>query len=405
MFRGRWPVQKIMLRLFSGLARWQRRRLSGLCVIGVTGSAGKTTTKDLLHAILQTRLIGRANRLTYNRPHHIVRRLLTTTRRDAYLVQEISVEQPGGMDEPLRLLQPRIGVITCIGFDHYSAFRGPENVAREKGKLVRALPADGWAILNADDPLVLAMREGTAARVMTFGQQPGADLLAGEVVAAWPERLSFTASHGGERVRIQTQMVGAHWLPSLLAALAAARAMGVTLGEAAPVMQRVVPAVGRMSPVEHPDGVTFIRDDWKAPLWSVATVVDFMRQARATRKILVFGTFSDFPGDRARKYQKVAREALAVADLVIFVGAQAHMVEKVLKDAQPGALMAFPQLQQAHDFLKAELRHGDLVVLKGSNMADHLARLVFARETPIACWREKCGRSYFCNRCSLLRKR
>ena len=401
---GKWSAGRTAIGLFTALALQYRRLLGRVCIIGITGSAGKTTAKDLLQVILSTRLKGRANRFTYNRVRHILRRLLTTRPGDDFLVQEISVEQPGGMDLPLRLLQPKIGLVTCIGFDHYTSFRGPEHTAREKGKLVRALPPEGWAILNADDPLVLAMREGCAAQVLTYGQSPGADLRAEEVSAGWPHRLSFTACHDSERARVQTQLLGTHWLPSLLGAFAVGRALNFSLDEMARAVREVQPAKGRMSPEELTDGVTFIRDDWKAPLWSVATVMDFMRTAEAARKIMVFGTFSDFPGDRARKYQRVARDALGFADRVLFVGPQAHMVDKVIKQAGPDHLFAFSRLRDANEWLQAELRAGDLVLLKGSNSADHLMRLVLARQAPISCWREKCGRNFFCERCALLHK-
>ncbi|OQA26936.1 MAG: UDP-N-acetylmuramate--L-alanine ligase [Verrucomicrobia bacterium ADurb.Bin345] len=402
---GKKPLLKEMfVRGLTAVALRYRRLLGRVCVIGITGSAGKTTAKDVLNVILSTRLRGKANRFTYNRLTHILRRLLTTKPSDDFLIQEISVECPGGIDLPLRLLQPKIGLVTCIGFDHYTSFRGMENTAAEKAKLVRSLPPDGCAILNADDPLVLAMREGVTARVMTYGQSSDADLRAEEVSAAWPDRLSFTACHGSDRARVETQLLGAHWLPSILGAVAAGRALDFSLEEMAAAVRGVAPAAGRMSPAILPDGVTFIRDDWKAPLWSVTTVLDFLRQARADRKIVVFGTFSDFPGDRARKYQKAAREALQVADHVVFVGHQAHMVEKVIKEVGPDRLRAFSGLREVHEHLQSMLRSGDLVLLKGSNAADHLVRLVIARETPIACWRARCSRNFFCQRCPLLNK-
>ena len=147
-------------------------------------------------------------------------------------------------------------------------------------------------------------------------------MLQGEAIeAAWPARLSFTVKWNGQSsLRVHTRLCGSHWAPTVLAALAAGVSLGVPLTVAAEAVGSVEPFEGRMSPVDVGDGVTFVRDDWKAPVWTIAPTFDFMRQARAPRKIIVIGTVSDYPGDSARRYVQIGRQALAVADCVIFVG-------------------------------------------------------------------------------------
>ena len=270
------------------------------------------------------------------------------------------------LERPLDLVKPRIGVVTNIGSDHISAFGSVEAIAAEKGKLIAALPSDGIAILNADDPNVLAMRSRCAGRVITYGLAPEAMVRAENVKAAWPKRLSFTVCFNGQSHPVHTQLPGAHLVQCALAALAVGIAMDLPLAVAVQAIQGVPPFLNRMSPVIREDGVTFIRDDAKAPLWSIPAVLDFMKAARAGRKIVVIGTISDYTGNSDRTYVSVARQALAAADQVIFVGSRASKSLKARRHPQDDALQAFPSVKAAAAQLCELFRPGDLVLLKGT---------------------------------------
>jgi UDP-N-acetylmuramyl pentapeptide synthase len=143
-------------------------------------------------------------------------------------------------------------------------------------------------------------------------------------------------------------------------------------------------------------GVWFVQDDKKASAWSFDPVFEFLAAARATRKVLVVGTISDYPGSTTAAYVRLARRALAVADEVAFVGPQAERVRKL------DAVLRFATVREAADHFRDSLRDGDLVVLKGSNRADHLRRILLAREREVRCWRESCGKVRFCEDCRLL---
>jgi aminoacyl-tRNA hydrolase len=151
-------------------------------------------------------------------------------------------------------------------------------------------------------------------------------------------------------------------------------------------------------------GITFVRDDWKAPLWSLPAPFEFMRQARAQRKVLVIGTISDYSMSASKIYPKVARQALEVGDLVVFVGPHAMRALKAGAGGDDQQLRAFPTIRDASAYLKETLRPGDLVLIKGSHKADHLVRLILDRAKPIHCWQEKCGLWAFCGGCSQLYK-
>jgi UDP-N-acetylmuramyl pentapeptide synthase len=169
--------------------------------IGVTGSAGKTVTKELIAAVLGTRWSGHRNAASKNELRWVVRTILATRPWHSFCVVEVGASGPGSLDRPLGLLRPRIAVVTHIGDDHRSAFRTPDATAREKGKLVAALPPDGTAILNADDPRVAAMGAACAGRVITYGTTPEAAVRADGIRGAWPERSHSPCTTGARCCR------------------------------------------------------------------------------------------------------------------------------------------------------------------------------------------------------------
>jgi UDP-N-acetylmuramoyl-tripeptide--D-alanyl-D-alanine ligase len=379
-----------------------RSKCSSVVFIGVTGSAGKTSTKEFVAQILSARMPGRKSGGTANGLYDIARAICKVREGDRFAVMEMGAPGPGTIDRPLALLRPRIGVVTNIGTDHYTAYGSSDGIAAEKRKLIEVLPPDGIAVLNADDPRVLAMRKGFSGRVLTFGLRPDADVRAEAISAAWPARLAFTLVHDGHRVPVQTQFCGAHWVSAALAAAAVGLALGIPLDAAARALGEVPPFDGRMSPVFLPDGVTFIRDDWKASVHSIPSALDFMKTAEAPRRIAIIGTISDSQRDKKALYVTIARQALASADQVCFVGPRAFSALRAKAHAGDDRLHAFATVKAASDFLKDFLRPGDLVLLKGSSPADHLYRIILARTRAVACWQSNCRKVRFCDSCSLL---
>lgn len=382
-------------------AERHRRRVPGVTFVAVTGSAGKTTTKELVAAVLASRQRGSKSPGTHNSAHWVSHTVLGARQGDEFCVQELGATGPGSLDEPLALVRPRVAVVTNVGGDHRSAFRTLDATAAEKGKVVAAVPPGGLAVLNADDPRVLAMAGSCRGRVLTYGLRPDAAVRAESVASSWPDRLSFVAIHGEQRVAVHTRFCGVHWIHACLAAIATGVGLGIPLPVAAAVLSAVDPLPGRYQPAQA-GGVTFIRDEFKASLWSIAPALEFLRDARAARKVAVIGTISDYGGRASQVYAAVARQALEVADEVIFVGPQARRCAAARSHPKGRALHAFPTAREAHRHLSATLVPGDLVLLKGSQRADHLLRLVLARQGGIACWRTSCRRIKFCDDCLLL---
>ena len=368
LVRREWYLWRIGGEIWPRIAPFYRPLLRNTVFIGVTGSCGKSTTKELIGGILGSAMSGRTTPNSLNQPTDVAHTVLRTRPLDRYSVHEIGLGKHGErekLENSVRILRPRIGVVTTIGDDHASAYGSREAVAQEKAKLIAALPGDGTAVLNADDPLVSGMRGACKGRVITYGLAEEAMVRAVDVRSRWPARLAFTVVHEGQSMHVQTQLLGEHWVTAALAAIATALAVGMPLASVAKALTAIEPVEGRMNPATRADGVTFVRDDVKAPLWTIPVALDFLAKAAATRKILVVGTLSDYSESHRAAYVSVAKRALEVADHAIFVSAHAWQVLRARRDPHDIALQAFTSLHAAHAYLATLVQPGDLVLLKG----------------------------------------
>lgn len=369
--------------------------------IGITGSGGKTTTKELLLGIMSHKQVGIANPASLNVLPEIAKTILRVRPSHDFCITELTEDRPGVMEDILTLLRPSIAIVTVVRDDHLTAYDSREALTREMAKLVAALPSTGTAVLNADDEEVLTMAAGCKSQIITYGTNSKADLRAEGVSSVWPDRLQMTLVHGSERVRLETQLCGTHWLPSVLGAVGGGLAASLTFKECAAGIAQVEPFEGRMQPVNMSDGVTFIRDDFKAPLWTLDACFDFMKAARAKRKIVVIGVLSDFGAGTgaSKKYAAAAALAQAVADLTIVIGPWASSALKARANDNNHSLRVFNRVRDAAALLNTIAAEGDLILLKGTNKQDHLQRIILARTNSIACWRDDCQRNDFCNQC------
>lgn len=363
-------------RLGVAAARVHRQRLSGVSFIGVTGSVGKTTTKEMIAAALASVSRGRKSPADANNLAVIAKTILRTTKQDRFCVVEVAAgRQVGVVARSARLLMPDIAVVTTVGADHRSTYRTLDGTADEKRALLDNAAPGSTAVLNADDPRVLAMGRGFNGRVITYGLSSTAMLRAEEVSAAWPAALRFTLTCDGKDLAVQTRMLGAHWITAGLAALGAAYAAGVSLPDAACAVAQLEPVPSRMYPVAV-DGVTFIDDSIKAPYWTLSRTFEFLAQARCRRKILVMGTISDYSQSASIVYRHVAEQALAVSDEILFVGPNSRYAIRARSERASEALHSFPSVDAAAGYLRGRLRPGDLVMVKGSSRADSLDRII-----------------------------
>ena len=401
-----WRIRKyvgnqIVDRTIVTIARPWRPFLRRPTFIGITGSAGKTTTKELLAGILAHQKRGIWSRSSDNRPTDVAKTILRLRPTHDFCIAELSEGRPGELDQALAILRPDIGIVTVVRNDHWTRYGSREALGREMERVVASLTTTGTAVLNADDERVFAMAANCAGKVITYGTSPAAELRAADIKATWPERLELTLAYGADRVKVRTQLCGSHWIPSVLGAVGGGLAAGLSIDDCAEGIASVEPFDGRMQPVMASGGVTFIRDDFKAPLWTMDGCFEFMTAAKATRKIIVVGELSDLTSEKkGRTYEKTATLAQEIADITVFVGPWASSVLGTRKAGATDTLRAFSHVRDASDYVNSVVRDGDLVLLKGTNKKDHLLRIIMARTGDVACWRDDCARDSFCNECS-----
>ena len=359
----------------AALARFVADSLPAAAIAGLTGSSGKTTTKDLAAQLIERLGSTIAPAGSFNNEFGLP---LTVLRADAatrYLVLELSARGPGHIAYLCRIAPPRYGVVLNVGHAHAGEFGGLDQVAEAKGELVEALPADGVAILNADDPRVLAMAARTAARVVTVGVDDRAALIrATDVRLDDLGRPSFTLLTPEGPAAITLRLHGAHIVPDAVAAAALARELGLGLADIADgLCAAVARSRWRMEVHRRRDGVTVINDAYNANPESVAAALRALRHlAQDGRGFAVLGHMAELGGTSRASHEDVG-ELAAQADLagVIAVGDEAAPILAGARRVRSwtGEALAVPDGAAALDALSNQLKPGDVVLVKASRAA------------------------------------
>jgi UDP-N-acetylmuramoyl-tripeptide--D-alanyl-D-alanine ligase len=358
-------------------------RLPGLIIAAITGSAGKTTTKDLAAALIETLGPTVSPQNSYNNEQGHPLTVLRVTSETRYLVAEMSARGPGHIAALCRISPPRFGVVLCVGHAHAGVFGSIEDVARAKSELPAALPADGVAVLNADDPRVLAMAGRTAARVVTFGRGPGADYRATGVVLDEAGRPGFTLVTEAGSAPVQLRLHGEHNVANALAAAALASQLGLGVAEiAAGLSAAAARSRWRMEVTRRPDGVTVVNDAYNAnPEALSAALSAVAAMAGRGRAFAVLGYMTEL-GDQAEELHEQAGHQAAQAGLagLIVVGEEAAPMLAGAK-ADPswpgGELLQVPDAAAAVAAVGRLARPGDVVLVKASRAAN-LQRVALA---------------------------
>ncbi len=377
----------------------RRRYIDYDAIVGITGSAGKSTTARLVGAVLETQAPTRTA-FGVNTYRGIVKRFSRARRGKRFWVQELSGHDRVDLSKQIEFVRPTIGIVTTIGLDHISTHRSQDEIANVKAQLVERLKPEDVAILNADDERVAAMAGKTRARVVTYGRAESADIRLVSAQSGLPRRLVLTVSVGGRTIDVGTQFPGDRWITCILAAIACGHAMGVPLEQCAEAIAGVEPELYKDS-VHEKNGVTVVLDTFKAPNWSIPTSMEIVKAAEAPHKIAVIGTISDYQGTSRTRYRRAAEAALDAADEVIFYGPQSERIRRLLPQ-HPGRLFAITEFEDLRSDLENRLGRGSLLYIKSSG-ADHLERIWHAFDSPISCGLTKCKQLYTCIDCKRLR--
>jgi UDP-N-acetylmuramoyl-tripeptide--D-alanyl-D-alanine ligase len=340
------------LRALQRLARAWRQHL-GARVIGVTGSTGKTSTKDLLLALLAPHRRTVASRANFNTEIGLPLEVLGAPAGTEVLVLEMAMRGPGQIAELAAIAQPDVGVIVNIGPVHLELLHTLENIAAAKAELIAGLPAGGTAIIPAEEPLLDPHRRDDLDMV-TFGTGP-ADV---RLAAAEGERL--TIDHRGEAIHLTVPFTQAHLRTNLLAAVAAARAVGVTPSGRVEAM--ISP--GRGARLKLPGGVTLIDDCYNAnPMSMRAALEDLAQSANGGRRVAILGDMLELGPQERGFHEQIGEHAEAASvELLITVGPLARsMASRFHREVHAAADAA-----QAAELARALVRPGDTVLVKGS---------------------------------------
>jgi UDP-N-acetylmuramoyl-tripeptide--D-alanyl-D-alanine ligase len=391
------------LPLAMAAALW-RRLLVRTTFIAITGSNGKTTTKELLAAILSSRYRVHKTLSSHNGRQGLIRTILATRPWHRYAVVEIGIEAPGQMWRAAWLTRPDIAIITGVGHEQTENFPSLEATASEKARLLDGLKRNGAAILNGDDRCVRLMgRAAIRGPCYDYGADPSFDLWADQIEGRWPERMRLRVHCGGQSRWVVTQFVGTQWAPPVLAALPAGRVCGVDLEQSLSVIAQLKPFTARLEPVELAGGAVLVRDEFNGSAGTTRVALQVLAEARARRRIAILRDVTDDDRPAPERLSELGRLAAASADVVIFLGPQAHHAARGAREAGlgPDAILTFERLQEAADWLRTQSGPGDLILLKGRNR-DHLSRIYLDLVTPVRCWLDVCEFRHLCDECACL---
>lgn len=340
-------------------------RQAGLRVVGLTGSSGKTSTKDMVAALLAPLGATVVPPGSFNNEIGHPWTALRADRATRHLVLELSARGPGQIRALCRVAPPSIGVVLNVGSAHLAEFGSREAIATAKGELVEALPAAGVAVLNADDPAVSAMDRRTAARVVRFGQSPQAQVRAADVTLDDRGCPSFRLVTPLGETPVRVGVPGEHQVSNALAAAAVAVELGATPEAIATVLDGYRPASRwRMEVTDRADGVTVVNDAYNANPESVAAALRTLAVLAGTqrRSWAVLGPLAELGEAAAPAYREIGALTTRLGvDRLVVVGQPAQP----LHHAVPGSALV-PDVPAAVELLGGELAAGDVVLIKAS---------------------------------------
>lgn len=350
------------------------RAVGELKIVGITGSNGKTTTKNLLARILQDDGETVAPINSYNNEVGAPVTMLRVTESTRYLVSEFGAAGPGSIAHLAGLIEPDVAVVLMVGMAHAGGFGGIEETAKAKTELVTASRAGGTAVLNADDPRVWAMNDAAAANglsVVGFGQSPIAQVRASDVQVA-PDGTRAMITAGGETLPMRLKVLGAHHITNALAAIAAAGVLGIPAADAIARLETVeVAERWRMEPMGN-DRVRIINDAYNASPDSMAAALRTLAQITGPdeRTVAVLGAMSELGESAGEEHDRIGLLAVRLnIRRIVVVGPEARRLylAAVGEGSWDSEAVHLPDQDAAYEYLRTELRDGDRVLVKSSN--------------------------------------
>ncbi len=361
------------------IAREARRRLTKAIAVGITGSAGKTATKDLTAAALSTERKVHANEQSFNNEVGTPLTLLSAPENTEVLITEMGARKAGNITELADLVKPSIGVITNIGMAHAEYLGGRTGIAAVKSELIVALPESGLAILNADCDQTASLSKLTSARVVTVGQVESADIVVSDVNVDEELRPSFSLKTDYGSVSIRLELRGAHHAVNAAMAAAVALELGINLDVIVANLQLVRAAKLRMEVTKTESGITVIDDSYNSsPTSATAALTSLASLKVSGRRWAVLGEMRELGEYSEAEHATLGAQVSATGvDCLVAVG---DRVDAMAAAARSGGVMVneVKDAQEAIAILDAEAKAGDVVLVKASRaiglevIAEHL---------------------------------
>jgi len=362
-------------------------------IIGITGSVGKSSTKEAVFSVLTSKYLSRKSEKSYNSELGLALAVLglKTAWRNPFgwiqnlvlgfmavfdrnfakiLVLEMGVDRPKDLDRLLKIVRPEMGIVTAIGEIpvHVEFFSGSDEVASEKSKLIKNLPASGFAVLNCDDAAVWDMKQNTRAKVFGFGFGEGAD------IRATHEKISldgttFKMQYTGSNVPIKLENVfGKQHIYAALAATAAGIIHGMNLIEISQSLNAYKPPPGRMRLIKGIKNSFILDDSYNASPLAAHAALDAIQELEAERKIVVFGDMLELGKFTILAHKAIGEKVAKFADYFLTVGPRSKFAaeEAISRGMGKNRVISFPTSREAGNYLKNLIKEKDLILVKGS---------------------------------------
>lgn len=346
----------------------------GLRIVGITGSNGKTTTKNFLARILEDEGETVAPVKSFNNEVGAPVTMLRVTESTRFLVSEFGAAAPGSIAHLAGLVEPDIAVVLMVGMAHAGGFGGIEETAKAKAELVSAARVPGTAVLNLDDPRVAGMQElatSRGLRVVGFSQSASADVRARDIEVS-ASGTSCIIEIAGERLPLRLRVLGAHHVSNALAAIAAALALGVAPADAVARLETVeIAERWRMQPLGS-DRVRIINDAYNASPDSMAAALRTLAQITGPdeRTVAVLGAMTELGESAGEEHDRIGLLAVRLnIQRIVVVGPEARRLylSAVGEGSWDSEAVHLPDQDAAFEYLRTELRDGDRVLVKSSN--------------------------------------
>ncbi|MDP3957544.1 MAG: UDP-N-acetylmuramoyl-tripeptide--D-alanyl-D-alanine ligase [bacterium] len=389
--------KKLLEKMLRFMARGVLRKYRPL-VIGITGSVGKSLTKEAVALVVSQTYVTRKAEGNYNNeigvPLTIIGvssgggsflcwaaifckwlwMMLYRERYPEVLVLEMGIDRPGDMDYLLSFVSVQIGVVTGVSASHLMFFGSVGNIAKEKGKLVASLPEDGFAILNADDKRAEKMREKASAKTITYGFGTEAGLRVDNLLfhreAKRVEGFSFKLNYNGKTIPVRLpKLVARHHIAAALAGAGVAVALKMNLVEIAEALENFEPLPGRLRLLLGKEGIILLDDTYNASPVSVVAALDVVKELVAPRKVVILGDMLELGADAKPEHAALAPAVIdAGTHIVVLVGEYMRALLDALRIAgfSRKQMFWFPDPMTALQNLKDIIREEDLILIKGS---------------------------------------